>query len=166
MMRPRPREPRNKNRRESGKTPPGPVVRQIGGDQAGADTALKNLITKQAGNAARQIAGVYALRKDSDRMFAQLDRAWRSPGPGISSLPYDPFLLRYKGGPRCAAFCRKVRLPAPINQKWQCQRRMHFRHRSGFPEMMPQNALAKPTNIKTARGITPRAVKEPRINES
>ncbi len=32
---------------------------------------------------------------------------------GIQNLLYDPFILRYKGDPRFAAFCKKVGFPTP-----------------------------------------------------
>ncbi|MEO5623213.1 MAG: hypothetical protein ABIO74_02155, partial [Dokdonella sp.] len=87
---------------------------QIGPDGAAADAALKTLIDKQADNGPFQIAEVYALRpKDSDNTFLWLDRAWTNKDPGISSLLFDPFLLRYKDDPRFSAFCGKVGLPTP-----------------------------------------------------
>jgi len=89
------------------------LAQQISGNRAAADAALKNLINKQTDNAPYQIAEVYALRKDPDQMFAWLERAWTSRDPGISSLLYDPLLLRYKDDPRFAAFCKKVGLPVP-----------------------------------------------------
>jgi hypothetical protein len=60
-----------------------------------------------------QIADVYALRNDAKATFEWLDRAWSSRDAGITSLLYDPFILRYKDDPRFAAFCRKVGLPVP-----------------------------------------------------
>jgi len=86
---------------------------QIGDDHAAADAALRVLTDKYAGSAAYQIAEVYALRGDADRAFEWLERAWTNRDSGIVYLLYDPFLLRYKGDPRFAAFCRKARLPAP-----------------------------------------------------
>jgi len=100
--------------------PPGPwhdiavaLTLQIGSDRTAADAALKALIGKYSDTGPYQIAEVYALRKDSDNMFQWLDHAWNSHDPGISSLLYDPLILRYKGDPRFAAFCRKVGLPVP-----------------------------------------------------
>ncbi|MGA9421414.1 MAG: tetratricopeptide repeat protein [Rhodanobacteraceae bacterium] len=89
------------------------LARQIGGDSAAGSAALRNLIDKQGDNAAYQIAEVYALRKEPERMFEWLDRAWALRDPGISSLLYDPFLLRYKEDSRFAAFRKKAGLPAP-----------------------------------------------------
>ena len=86
---------------------------QIGNDRAAADAALKTLIDTQSDVSAYQIAQAYALRKDPDAMFAWLDRAWANRDPGVSSLLYDPIVLRYKNDARFAAYCRKVGLPVP-----------------------------------------------------
>jgi len=86
---------------------------QIGSDPVAADAALKTLVDKQAGKAAYQIAQVYALRKDPDKTFEWLDRAWANHDAGVGLLLYDPLLLRYQHDPRFAAYCKKVGLPAP-----------------------------------------------------
>jgi len=62
---------------------------------------------------AYQIAEVYALRDDADRVFEWLDRAWASRDTGIRNLLIDPFFKRYRDTPRFAAFCNKVGLPLP-----------------------------------------------------
>ncbi|MGH8212916.1 MAG: tetratricopeptide repeat protein, partial [Rhodanobacteraceae bacterium] len=87
------------------------LARQIGGDPALADSALRNVIAKYADDGAWQIAQIYALRKQPDEAFAWLERARANNDPGISNLLTDPFLLAYKDDPRFAAFCRKVGLP-------------------------------------------------------
>jgi TolB-like protein/Tfp pilus assembly protein PilF len=89
------------------------LAQQIGGNQSVADAALKTLIEKDAGLAAYQVAEVYALRNDVEATFEWLDRALSIRDPGIESLLFDPFILRYKDDPRFAAFCRKVGLPVP-----------------------------------------------------
>jgi tetratricopeptide (TPR) repeat protein len=89
------------------------LAQQISGNAAAANTALERLIESQPNEAGYQIAQVYALRDNPDKVFEWLDRAWSNRDPGISQLLYDPFLLRYKDDPRFAAFCRKVRLPTP-----------------------------------------------------
>ena len=86
---------------------------QIGSDRAAADEALKGLIEHQASNAALQIAEIYAVRKEPDRVFEWLDRAWANRDPGVGQLLYDALLLPYKNDPRFAAFCRKVGPPVP-----------------------------------------------------
>jgi TolB-like protein/Tfp pilus assembly protein PilF len=88
-------------------------ARQIGGDRATADAALRTLIDRRASRSAYQIAEVYALRNDANATFEWLDRSWSNRDTGIEFLLYDPFILRYKDDPRFAAFCRKVGLPTP-----------------------------------------------------
>lgn len=56
-------------------------ARQIGPDRGAADAALKTLIQKYAGDAAVQIADVYALRNDAKATFDWLDR-----GPGATGI--------------------------------------------------------------------------------
>ena len=46
------------------------------GDRAGADAALKKLIDEDADAAGSQIAQVYALRKEPEKMFEWLEHAW------------------------------------------------------------------------------------------
>lgn len=84
---------------------------QIGANRNAADAALKKLIAQHNGDAAYQIAQVYALRGDPDNMYKWLDRAWSNRDPGIAYLLFDPLILRYKSDPRFAAFCKKVGLP-------------------------------------------------------
>jgi TolB-like protein/Tfp pilus assembly protein PilF len=84
---------------------------QIGPDRNAADGALKTLIEKDADGAAFQIAEVYGLRNDAKSTFEWLERAWSNRDPGIATLLWDPFILRYKDDPRFSAFCRKVGLP-------------------------------------------------------
>ena len=87
-------------------------VQQIAGDPVAADKALDRLIETQADLSAFQIAQVQALRKDPDKVFEWLDRAWVNRDPGINRLWFDPFILRYRQDPRFAEFCRKAGLPA------------------------------------------------------
>lgn len=100
--------------------PPGPwrdfalaLVAQIGPDRAAADAALKACIQRYPEGWAFQIAQVYALRGEPDAMFEWLDKAWKAHDPGMQSLLYDPFLLRYRNDPRYAALAKRVGLPWP-----------------------------------------------------
>jgi TolB-like protein/Tfp pilus assembly protein PilF len=86
---------------------------QIGKDSAAADAALKTLLDKYADTNAYEIAETYALRKQPTAVFAWLDRAFANRDAEISILYYGPFIPRYKGDPRFAAFCKKVGLPMP-----------------------------------------------------
>ena len=89
------------------------LARQIGNNRAAADAALRTLVEKHATLEAYEIAEVYALRNEPDKVFEWLDRAWTNRESDIGYLLYDPFILRFKDDPRFAAFCRKVGLPVP-----------------------------------------------------
>ncbi|MGC2627389.1 MAG: adenylate/guanylate cyclase domain-containing protein [Candidatus Udaeobacter sp.] len=78
------------------------------GDRAEADAALKKLIDEDANESGSQIATVYALRKDPDKMFEWLERGWTTHDPGVTELLYNPFLLAYKDHPRFIAFAQKI----------------------------------------------------------
>jgi TolB-like protein/Flp pilus assembly protein TadD len=104
--------------------PPGPwrdlslaLAKQVAGEPAAADAALKYAIDHDATLAPYQIAEVYALRNDPDKTFEWLDRAWDSRDPGIEYLLTDPLILRFHNDPRFAAFCKKVGLPATTTAK-------------------------------------------------
>ncbi len=84
---------------------------QVGSDRAAADAALKKLVAGHAGDAAYQIAQVYALRRDPDAMFKWLDRAWDNHDGGIMLVLSDPMILRYRDDPRFAALCARVGVP-------------------------------------------------------
>jgi TolB-like protein/Flp pilus assembly protein TadD len=78
------------------------------GDRAEADAELKKLIDESAGGAGYQIAAVYALRKEPEKMFEWLEHAWATRDGGLASLLYDPFLRPYKDDPRFIAFAQKI----------------------------------------------------------
>ena len=78
------------------------------GDRAEADAALKKLIEENADDAGSQIATVYALRKDPEKMFEWLEHGWTTHDSGVTAMLYDPFLLAYKDDPRFIAFAQKI----------------------------------------------------------
>ncbi len=78
------------------------------GDRAEADAALKKLIDEEADNAGYQIAQVYALRKEPEKMFEWLEHAWATSDGGVASMLYDPLLRPYKDDPRFIAFAQKI----------------------------------------------------------
>jgi serine/threonine-protein kinase len=90
---------------------------QIGSDRAAADAALQSVIDQYADRDAYGIAQVYVLRRQADKTFEWLDRAWTNRDWGIASMLVDPIILRYKDDPRFSAFCRKVGLPPPAEVK-------------------------------------------------
>ena len=100
--------------------PPGPwqdfalaLAAQIGTDRLAADAILKESIDKYQDGWAFQIAQLYAVRGEPDRMFDWLQRATNAHDTGMQSLLYDALLLRYRDDPRYAAMAREVGLPIP-----------------------------------------------------
>ena len=78
------------------------------GDHAQADAALKKLIDENSEDSGVQIATVYALRKEPEKMFEWLEHAWTTHDAGVTELLVDPFLRVYKDDPRFIAFAQKI----------------------------------------------------------
>src|SRR5882724_8288696 len=78
------------------------------GDRAEADAALKKLIDEYADDGGSQIAQVYALRKEPEKMFEWLEHAWTTHDSGVIELLANPFLRAYKDDPRFIAFAQKI----------------------------------------------------------
>jgi serine/threonine-protein kinase len=78
------------------------------GNRVEADAALKKLIDEDADDAGAQIAQVYALRKEPEKMFEWLEHAWATHDPGVIELLTNPFLRAYKDDPRFIAFAQKI----------------------------------------------------------
>ncbi len=78
------------------------------GAHSEADAALKKLIDEDADSSGSQIAEVYALRKEPEKMFEWLERARSTHDTGVTEILYDPFLRAYKDDPRFIAFGQKV----------------------------------------------------------
>src|SRR5438477_1642071 len=78
------------------------------GERAEADAALKKLIDENADSSGSQIAQVYALRKEPQKMFEWLEHAWTTHDPGVNELLSNPFLRAYKDDPRFIAFAQKI----------------------------------------------------------
>ena len=86
---------------------------QAQSDRPKADAQLQTLIEQYRDTAAFQIATVYGLRGEADRVFEWLEHAKETHDPGIDSLWTTAILLRYRDDPRFTEFCRKVGLPTP-----------------------------------------------------
>ena len=84
------------------------LAHSASGDKAEADAALKKLIDENADDGGSQIATVYALRKDPEKMFEWLEHAWTTHDAGVNDLLDDAFLRAYKDDPRFIAFAQKV----------------------------------------------------------
>ena len=78
------------------------------GAHSEADAALKKLIDEDADSSGSQIAEVYALRKEQEKMFEWLEHAWTTHDGGVNEMLNDPFLLAYKDDPRFIAFAQKI----------------------------------------------------------
>jgi len=78
------------------------------GAHSEADAALKKLIDEDADSSGSQIAEVYALRKEPEKMFEWLEHAWTTHDGGVNEMRDDPFLLAYKDDPRFVAFAQKI----------------------------------------------------------
>ena len=76
-----------------------------------SDTALSELIAKYQMSAAFQIVDVYAFRKEPDKAFEWLERAYVQHDGGVASTKWDPLLKNLRGDPRYIAFLKKLRLP-------------------------------------------------------
>ena len=66
------------------------------------------MIDEDADESGTQIAEVYALRKEPEKMFEWLEHAWSTHDAGVFELLTDPFLLTYKDDPRFIAFAQKI----------------------------------------------------------
>ena len=89
------------------------LAQQAQSDHAAADAALQTLIDKYAVSGPFQIATVYGLRKEPDKMFDWLERAYTEHDPGLTQLLGTPFILNYRDDPRFAALCQKLKVPVP-----------------------------------------------------
>ncbi len=86
---------------------------QIQNDRGAADAALQKLINENAVSGPFQIATVYGLRKEPDKMFQWLERAYTEHDPGLTQLLGTPFILNYRDDPRFAALCQKLKVHVP-----------------------------------------------------
>jgi serine/threonine-protein kinase len=89
------------------------LAQQAQNDRATADAALQTLIDNYAGGGPFQIATVYGLRKEPDKMFDWLERAYTGHDPGLTQLLGTPFIMNYRDDPRFAALCQKLKVQVP-----------------------------------------------------
>ncbi len=104
--------------REAKAEPPGPfhdaanaLAQSASGDRGAAEASLAKLIETYGEVAPFRIAGVYAYRKESEQMFAWLDRAYALHDPRLIRLISDPLLRPYRADARFVALAEKLRLP-------------------------------------------------------
>ena len=81
------------------------------GNAKASQQALDQLIATGAGDAAYQIAEVYAWRGEKDKAFEWLERAYRQQDGGLAGLKGDLQLASLRSDPRYAAMLRKLNFP-------------------------------------------------------
>ncbi len=81
------------------------------GDAKASQQALDKLIATGAGDAAYQIAEVYAWRGEKDKAFEWLERAYRQQDGGLADLKTDLQLASLRSDPRYLAMLRKLNFP-------------------------------------------------------
>ena len=89
------------------------LAQQAQGDRAAADASLQKFIDKDSVQGPFQVATLYASRKEPDQMFTWLERAYEGNDAGLTQLLTAPFIHDYRGDPRFAALCQKLKLPSP-----------------------------------------------------
>ena len=77
-----------------------------------SNAALKNFIAENSGDAAYQIAQVYAFRGEADKAFQWLDLAYERHDAGLTCIKYDPLLQSVRHDPRYGSMLRKMGLPS------------------------------------------------------
>ena len=87
------------------------------GQRAEADAALKKLIDENADDCGSQIAEVYALRGEADKVFEWLEHARATHDGGETEMLVSPFLLAYKDDPRFSAFAQKIGVMPKVGPK-------------------------------------------------
>jgi len=86
------------------------MVEYAGGHDKQSQAALKELIAKNAGNMAYQVADIYAWRGEKDRAFEWLERAYLQRDSGLNGVAWDPLLASLIGDPRFGALLTKLQL--------------------------------------------------------
>lgn len=84
---------------------------------AKADAALQKYVARNGATEPFTVANLYAVRRQPDRMFEWLHKAWAAHDTTLAILMFDPFVLRYGNDPRFAAFCMKLGLPTTPGAK-------------------------------------------------
>jgi serine/threonine protein kinase/TolB-like protein len=86
------------------------MVEYASGHDKQSQSALKELIAKNAGDMAYQVAGVYAWRGEKDKAFEWLERAYQQRDSGLNGIAWDPLLSSLKGDSRYGALLTKLQL--------------------------------------------------------
>jgi len=92
------------------------MAAQIAG-AAQADAALQKYVARNGTTQPFTIANLYAIRRQPDRMFEWLNKAWAAHDTTLAILMFDPFVLRYRNDSRFIAFCKELGLPTTLGAK-------------------------------------------------
>jgi hypothetical protein len=88
-----------------------PLALDALGRHSEADHVMAITEQKYGSGMAYQIAYLYASRKDFDRAFHWLERAYQQKDGGLADLKTDPMFKNLRQDPRFAALLRKMRFP-------------------------------------------------------
>jgi serine/threonine protein kinase/regulator of sirC expression with transglutaminase-like and TPR domain len=86
------------------------MVEHANGHDKQSEAALKELIAKNAGDMAYQVADVYAWRGEKDKAFEWLERAYQQRDSGQNGIAWDPLLSSLKGDSRFGTLLTKLQL--------------------------------------------------------
>lgn len=86
------------------------MVEHASGHDRQSQAALKELIAKNAGDMAYQVADVYAWRGEKDKAFEWLERAYQQRDSGLNGIAWDPLLSSLKGDSRFGTLLTKLEL--------------------------------------------------------
>jgi serine/threonine protein kinase/Flp pilus assembly protein TadD len=91
------------------------MVEYASGHDRQSQSALSDLIAKNAGDMAYQVADVYAWRGDKDKAFEWLARAYQQRDSGLNGIAWDPLLSNLKEDPRYGAVLQQLGLSSTGN---------------------------------------------------
>ena len=81
------------------------------GREQDSNAALESLIAKYGSAGAFQIAQVYAYRRESDKSFEWLERAYQQRDSGLPEIKNDPLFKNLRHDPRYTELLKRMRLP-------------------------------------------------------
>ena len=84
------------------------------GDRAAADAALADLIANGRGQLDYQIAQIYAIRGETEKVFEWLQIAFDSHDTGMLAILVDPYLRNVRNDPRYKTFVAKMAFPPTV----------------------------------------------------
>jgi hypothetical protein len=90
------------------------LAHYVRGDRAAADAALADLIATGRDQLAYQIAQVYAVQGETEKVFEWLQVAFDNHDTGMLGLLIDPLLRGLHHDPRYHSFLGKMGLPVKL----------------------------------------------------